>query len=120
MAYLINGVDFTDTVAVGGFKWKRNDVEGPNAGRNKAGNMIRDRIAIKMRYDVQSRPLRSDRNRQLLRALLPEFVTITMDDPQDGAVSRVMYCNNPTTEHLMKKRNGDDWWHNTNYPLIER
>ena len=120
MAFLIDGVDFTDTIAAGGLKWQRNDIDGPNAGRNKRGNMIRDRIATKMRTDWQCRPLRADRNRQLLQALMPEFVSATYDDPQDGTVNRVMYANNITSEFLMRRRDGTEWWHNTQFPLIER
>ncbi len=120
MAFLIDGVDYTDTIAAGGLKWQRNDIDGPNAGRNKSGTMIRDRIATKMRTDWKCRPLPGPRNRQLLQALTPEFVTVTYDDPQDGAATRVMYANNLTSEFLMRRPDGTDWWQNTQFPLVER
>jgi len=39
-------------IAIDGFKISRNDVDGPAAGRNVAGDMIRDRVAIKTRIDI--------------------------------------------------------------------
>ena len=119
MQVLIDGVEFSDCVAAGGLKWSRNDIDGPNAGRNKAGTMIRDRITTKMRCDWKARPLPDARHRSLMRAILPEYISITYNDPVYGRGSRVMYVSNATAEHLMT-RGGEDWWHNTQFASIER
>ena len=33
----IDGTDITDFIASGGVQWKRNDIDGPNAGRALSG-----------------------------------------------------------------------------------
>ena len=120
MQILIDGNDVSDVIAFRGVKWSRNDIDGPNAGRNMAGTMIRDRVATKMRLDCKCRPLRSDRHSEVMNMLMPEFVSVTYDDPVQGVSSRVMYSNNITSEFCMRKNDGTEYWHNTQFPLIER
>ena len=43
MRILIDGTDITDFIAYQGLKVTRSDIDGPNAGRNLAGTMLRDR-----------------------------------------------------------------------------
>jgi len=131
----IDGVDITDYIAHQGVKWSRNDVDGPNAGRTMSGLMIRDRVATKIRLDITCRPLKNDELRILLNLLLPEFVTVTYDDPMYGVVSKTMYANNNPATFLFKREFNppDGWfichdevpepfeyWTNVTFPLVER
>ena len=117
----IDGTDITDYIAHQGVKWSRNDIDGVNAGRSISGLMIRDRVATKIRLDITCRPLKNDELRTLLNLLLPEFVTVTYDDPMYGVVSKTMYANNNPAEFLFP-RPGDtvEYWDNVTFPLVER
>ena len=131
----IDGTDITDLIAFSGVKWSRNDVDGPNAGRNQQGEMIRDRVATKVRLDITCKPMKLSELRMLLNLLLPEFVTVTYDDPMYGVVSKTMYANNNPAEFLMRKEYNppqqwyichtdppppEEYWYNISFPLVER
>lgn len=118
MRVQINGVDITGYIKSHGVKWSRNDVDGPNAGRNLAGTMIRDRVTTKIRLDINCRPLTDSEHSRLLDLLMPEHVTVTYDDPLYGYVSKVMYANNHSSEFFIGTRK-TEYWHNISFPLIE-
>ena len=81
MTFLIDGLDVSPYVAYKGFKWTRNDIDGPDAGRTMDGMMHRLRVATKIRLDITCRPLTTEETRILLPAILPEYVNVTYDDP---------------------------------------
>lgn len=117
----IDGTDITDLIAYQGVQWKRNDIDGPNAGHTLSGLMIRDRVATKIRLDITCRQLTLSEVRMLLNLLMPEFVTVTYDDPMDGVVTRTMYANNNGAQFLMSKNNNtEEMWDNVTFPLVER
>lgn len=120
MVFKINGLDMTPYIAFGGLKWTRNDVDGPNAGRNMSGTMIRDRVATKIRLDVTCRPLTKTEASTVLKAIKPDTVSVLYTDPMDGTeVSKTMYANNNPAQFLMKKRDGTEWWSGITFPLVE-
>ena len=119
MQIQIDGTDITDLIAFSSIDWQRNDVDGPNAGRNLEGSMIRDRVATKVRLDISCHPLMAEEHTMLMNLLLPEFVTVTYDDPMFGMVSKVMYSNNHKSKYLMKKENVE-YWSDISFPLIEK
>jgi len=117
----IDGTDITNLIAYQGVQWKRNDIDGPNAGRTLSGIMIRDRVATKIRLDITCRQLTLPEVRMLLNLLMPEFVTVTYDDPMDGYVTRTMYANNNTAQFLFARENDTkEWWDGVSFPLVER
>jgi hypothetical protein len=117
----IDGTDITDLIAYQGVQWKRNDIDGPNAGRTLSGLMIRDRVATKIRLDITCRILNREEVRTLLNLLMPEFVFVTYDDPMDGVVTRTMYANNNEAKFLRSLDNdSDELWDNGTFPLVER
>ena len=116
----INGTDITKYIAFGGVKWSRNDVDGPNAGRTISGLMIRDRVATKIRLDITCVPMKLPELRMLLNLILPEFVSVTYDDPMQGTVTKTMYANNNGAQFAIKKKNGTEYWENISFPLVER
>lgn len=129
----IDGTDITDMIAFQGVKWTRADIDGPNAGRTMSGLMIRDRVATKIRLDITCRPLKSDELNTLLNLILPEFVTVTYEDPMEGLVTKTMYANNNGAQFLMKKtyelpdwlwfannRQPTEYWTDVTFPLVER
>ena len=116
----IGSGDFTGYIAKDGFNWSRNDLDGPNTGRALDGNLIRDRVATKIRLDITCRPLKSSEVRNLLNAIYPEFVTVRYDDPMQGYVSKTMYANNNKVKFGTKYTDGEEVWVDITFPLIER
>jgi len=119
----INGTNITPLIAYQGVQWKRNDIDGPNAGRTLSGLMIRDRVATKIRLDITCTPLTLEQVRTLLNLIYPEFVTVMYDDPMEGIVTKVMYSNNNGAQFLKKQPDeigGAEYWDNITFPLIER
>jgi len=119
MTVCINNVDITDYIAYTGLKWQRNDVDSPNAGRTLAGTMVRDRIAIKIRLDIRCRPLMLNELMEILGLIEPEYVTVTYDDPMYGYRTGRFYSNNVPASYQMVDVNGDEWWSEVSFPLIE-
>ena len=116
----IDGTDITQYIAIGGVQWKRNDIDGPNAGRTLSGKMIRDRVATKIRLDITCRPLKLADLRTLLNLIYPEFVSVTYDDPMEGIVTKTMYANNNGAQFWQKTQDTDEYWTNISFPLVER
>ena len=116
----IDGNDITPAIAFNGVKWSRNDVDGPNAGRNMAGTMISYRVATKIRLDITCRPLKHDELVWLMNLLLPEFVSVTYDDPIYGVVTKTMYANNHSAQIFKRYENNEEVWFNVSFPLVER
>lgn len=122
MTFKVNGVDLCPYIAKQGYKWTRNDIDGPNAGRTQGNaDMIRDRKAIKIRLDITCRPLTDSEISTVLRAIEPEFVSVVYTDPMEGAdVTKVMYSNNVPASFLMKRKDGTEWWNGVTFPLVEK
>ncbi len=121
MVMEINGFDIVPYIAFQGLKWQRSDIDGPNAGRNMSGDTIRDRIAIKIRWDVTCRPLTSSELSKILQSIEPEFVTVTYTDPVTNSVkSDQFYSNNFPVSYLIKRPNGTELWGGLTFPLIQR
>ena len=119
MQIIIDGFDITDYIKFQGLKRSRNDVDGPNAGRNLAGRMIRDRVATKIRWDVSCRMLTDTEHTALLNAIAPEYISVYIDDPRYGTYSTVMYSNNNTSEYGILRDDGTEMWDNVSFPLVE-
>ena len=117
---LIDGVDITGYIAAEGVEWSRNDIDGPNAGRNLSGTEIRDRIATKIRMDVTCRPLSFEEQQTIMNLLYPEFVSVTYTDPLFGPVSKVMYCNKNESSVYRLNARGRERWKPKAFALVER
>ena len=126
MTLTINGVDFINTpfgksyVAYGGFKWQRYDIDSPDTGRSMDGLMHRGRVTTKIRLDITCRPLTSEELSIVLNTILPEYVTVTYDDPMLGRTTKTMYANNNPAVYQLNKGNGIVYWSGVTFPLVER
>ena len=114
-------LDMTPFIAYGGLKWQRADVDGPEAGRNLAGDMVRDRRATKIRWDVTCRPLTQTELARVLTAIADEFVTLTYSNPVTNTVtSAQFYANNFPVQLAHIMRNGVEYWTGLTFPLVEK
>lgn len=121
MTFAINGVDITPYIAYGGLKWQRADVDGQNAGRTLDGTMIRDRRAIKIRWDVTCRPLTASELSTVLTLIEPVFVTLNYTNPVTNAVTTgQFYANNFPVQFNMITKNGVEYWSGLTFPLIQK
>lgn len=111
-------VNITPYIAYQGWKPSRNDVDGPNAGRNIVGTMIRDLVTTKRRIDVTCIPMPAETMRTLLSILDSDSFTVTYDDVQYGRVSKRMYANNYSWQYCQKYPNSELYF-GFAFPLIE-
>ena len=118
--FTVNGVNLLNYLAEDGIKWTRFDIEAPDAGRTMDGVMHRGRVASKVRLDIKCRPLTSSQAMAVLRAIIPEYVTVRYIDPQDGTVTKTMYSNNIPTLCATVNPDGTALWKGIEFPLIER
>lgn len=120
--FKINGIDILPYTEDSGIKWQINDIDGPNAGRTMAGDMNRDRIVSKIRWDFSERPLRTEHANLVLNAIHPEYVKVeTNIDPMFGTYTKTFYSNNiPATCMTIDAESGVALWYGISFPLIER
>ena len=120
MVFNVNGVNMLPYVAYGGFKWQRNDIDGPDAGRDLTGRLRRNRVATKVKLDITCRPLKSSEAAIVLSAIKPEYVTVEYYDPEAGTVlKKTMYANNNPAVFQIQD-NGTTWWSGITFPLVEQ
>lgn len=121
MTFQINGIDMTQYVAYGGFKWQRSDIDASDAGRDLTGRLRRNRVASKVRLDITCRLLTSDEAKVVLSAIMPEYVTVRYYDPEIGDITeKTMYANNNPATFQLRKPDGTVWWSGITFPLIEQ
>lgn len=121
MILTINGVDVTPYIAYQGLKWSRNDVEAANAGRLQNGEMQRDRVAIKYRFDVTCRPLTADEQATILTLIEPQYVEVVYTDPKTNSTNYgKFYSNNIPSTFCMVDSRGTEWWMGLAFPLVEK
>lgn len=120
MVFSIGGVDITPYIAFGGLKWSRNDVEAANAGRLQSGEMQRDRVAIKYRFDVTCRPLTATEQAEILTLIEPVYISVTYTDPTTNTIkSGLFYSNNIPSTFCIRHPDGTEWWNGLAFPVIE-
>ena len=120
MVFSINGVDITPYIAFSGLKWSRNDVEAASAGRLQTGEMQRDRVAIKYRFDVTCRPLTAEEQAFVLTLIEPVYISVAYTDPTTNTVkSGQFYSNNIPSTFCIIDSKGVEWWNGLVFPVIE-
>ena len=83
MVLEIDGFDIVPYIAYQGLKWQREDIDGPDAGRDLSGDLTRNRVNTKRRLDVTCRPLTGEETSLILSAVMPEWVTVRYCNPQN-------------------------------------
>lgn len=120
MVFKIGGVDITPYIAFGGIKWSRNDVDGANAGRMQDGEMKRDRISTKYRWDITCRPLKAEEQATILQLIQPEYITVMYTDPLTNSVtSGRYYSNNFPSTYCILRTDGTEYWTGLTFPVIQ-
>ena len=94
------------------------DLDG-ESNRNASGQMIRDRIAIKRKINLEWPPLNQSEMSTLLSAVSSVFFTVEFPDPQLGIVTKTMYVGDRTMPAYQYK-DGEAKWSGLKMNFIER
>lgn len=71
------------------------DLDG-ETNRNANGDLIRDRIAVKRKINLEWGPLSQSEIAPILNAVSGVFFTVTFIDPQLGMITKTMYVGDRT------------------------
>ena len=120
MRVYIDGTDITDFIKYQGLKVGRHDVDGPNAGRNIAGTMIRDRVATKGKWDVQLTGVVKAQDAQIILTLVqPATFSIKTDLPTGTLTTYNVYTNNIPVQFSMQRPDGSEYYSGVTIPIVE-
>lgn len=76
------------------------DLDG-ESNRNADGELIRDRIAVKRKLNLEWGPLTQSEIQTLLSAVSSVFFMVTFPDPMSGVVTKTMYVGDRTAPAYM-------------------
>ncbi|WP_289128098.1 DUF6711 family protein [uncultured Clostridium sp.] len=94
------------------------DLDGESE-RNANGQLIRDRIAVKRKINLEWSPLTQAESSKLLNAVSDVFFTVEFPDPQLGIISKTMYVGDRTTP-AYSYINGVIKWSGLKMNFVER
>lgn len=112
--------DITPWIAWQGLTFSRNDVDGPNAGRDMQGNMHRDRVGIKEKMNITTVQLARQQMQKLQQLLAPATISVrvTPYTVTNSSKTFTMYSNNVKSTYVIHRANGEDL-QTVSFPLIE-
>ena len=115
-----NWVDITPYIAFEGLKYSMQAVDGPAAGRTQSGDMVRDVVAYKIRWDVTCKPLNSSELSTILTLIKPESFNLRFLNPETNTTKTgSFYSNNVPAQFKLHRANGEEIWAGVAFPLIE-
>lgn len=111
----INGVAIASPSA---FEVSITDLDG-ETNRNANGDLVRDRIAVKRKINLEWPPLTQSEIQTLLTSVGSVFFTVTFPDPQQGLVTKTMYVGDRTAP-AYQYVNGEVKWQGLKMNFIEK
>lgn len=111
----INGVDIATPKT---YEATVSDLDG-ESNRNANGELIRDRIAVKRKLNLEWGPLTQAEIQTLLNSVSSVFFTVTFPDPQLGMVTKTMYVGDrsaPAYQYIK----GEVKWQGLKMNFIEK
>lgn len=100
------------------FEVSISDLDG-ESNRNANGQMIRDRIAVKRKINLDWAPLSQSEMSTLLNAVSSVFFTVEFPDPQIGMTTKTMYVGDRTAP-AYQYINGEVKWSGLKMNFIEK
>lgn len=89
-------------------------------GRNQAGTMFRDRVAVKRSLHCEWGPLRKEEMSALLSAMSPASFSLTYPDPQEGALKTITAYVGDRSIPMLIPLSDDNWmWGSMSADFIE-
>ena len=122
MVFEIDGHDITPFIAFEGLKYSVSDLDSEETTRTLDGDLMRFRVATKVRWDVPCKPLRTSEVMQLFEWLKPGFVSLKATDLMFGLRAAQFYSNNNNISLKVSSLTDDNdmLWEGLTFPLIER
>lgn len=94
------------------------DLDG-ESNRNANGDLVRDRITVKRKINLEWPPLSQGEIATLLNAVSSVFFTVTFPDPQLGLITKTMYVGDRTAP-AYSYVNGKAKWQGLKMNFIEK
>ncbi len=94
------------------------DLDG-ESNRNANGELIRDRIAVKRKINLEWGPLSQSEIQTLLSSVSSVFFTVTFPDPMNGMTTKTMYVGDRTAP-AYQYVNGQVKWQGLKMNFIEK
>ena len=96
------------------------DFDG-ESNRNANGDLIRDRIAVKRKLNLEWGLLTQSEISKILNAVSDVFFTVTFPDPQLGMITKTMYVGDRTAPaYFFDKNTQTVKWQGLKMNFIER
>lgn len=112
----INGVEIA---APKSFQFSLNDIDG-ETNRNAKGEMIRDRIAVKRKLELEWGPLTMSECSAILKAVQSEYFSVTYPDALEGKMlTKTMYVGDRTSP-MYTFKNDKAYWTSLKMNFIEK
>lgn len=113
----INGVAIATPKS---FEVTISDLDG-ESNRNANGEMIRDRIGVKRKINLEWAPLTQSEISTILTAVSGVFFTVTFPDPQNGIITKTMYVGDRTSPaYFYDEKNNQVKWQGLKMNFIEK
>lgn len=97
------------------------DVDSPSTTRNAKGDLIRDRVNVKRKIELDFPPMKQSDMQTLLTAIQDQFFSVTYLDPQLGIITRTMYVGDRSAPLYKYGAGGSDiLWENVKFNFVER
>ena len=94
------------------------DLDG-ESNRNAKGELIRDRIAVKRKLNLEWGPLTQPEIQTLLNSVSDVFFTVISPDPMGGMITKTMYVGDRTAP-AYQFVNGEIKWQGLKMNFIEK
>lgn len=117
--FKVDGVDFTDCVAIGKLKWQKNDIDSDQSGRTTDTTMHRAVKGKKRKLKVSCVRLPYSRVHELAAALDKTFVEVTFLDLIQGVCTKTFYGTSIDST-AFATINGQTMFDDTQFELVER
>lgn len=122
--FAINGVlldgNTLPTPAIKGATFSVQDIDSAETGRNQNGDMIRERVATKIKWQLTFPPLSRKMLAPLLNALSPIQFQFTYPDPYktSGTTTKTCYVGDRTTP-IYSMVSGVPMWESVSFSIVE-
>lgn len=114
----LDGISLPE-IAFGGASCTVSDVDSAQSGRNQNGEMIRDRVAVKIKWQLSFPPLTPNLMKNLLNAVSAPSFSFTYPDPRSGTTSTGMFYVGDRTTPVYSEVEGLPFWENISFSVIE-
>lgn len=121
--FAINGVELNGVslpkIAFGGASCTVSDVDSAQSGRNQKGDMLRDRVAVKIKWQLSFPPLSLYMMKRLLDAISAPSFSFTYPDPRSGVKTTGTFYVGDRTTPVYSEVGGLPFWENISFSVIE-